>query len=924
MGSFGLGLVLNFVDNASAGIGNATRAFQQMSQTADAVSTSVSTSITDIMSASYALDSIGTTLMDTGTSILNVYAGMSRSVIEAGTEMQGYRMQLSALYGSVEAGEEKIREIKDYAMSSVFDIQSLIPAVTTMKAVGIEAMQDITTSSGQHTQKLLDYASDLAAMVPNMRNTYGTGVQAAMGALKEYIAEGNALSLKRGAGLDITQILGEDKGSSIEERTQQIADLIEKLNIVGYTANLSGTPTQRLSNMQDALFNSLTKIADSGVFDKYCDLLEKLSNWVFSLVENEETFNTITGILADTVTAFLSPLESLLDFIIENTNAIIDWAKEHPELTKKILLTVAAVGALLVVGGALLRLLSSIGMAMVGLSFLKGVPAILSTVMTSILPVVAIAGTLYIAWKKNLFGIRDTVKQVLKEIATVWSLTFDALGDNTLSEEDFLKARDLGILPFIESILDLKYLISEFFGGFKTGFNSVFSFLDKFVGKISDVEGSVYDVTGKIGEFLKKIFNVEDDADIWSKVGEFIGKIAGALTVAIPIVFTAVKAFKLIGAAIGLISSPVGLIVTAIGLVVAGVLAFKKAWDENLGGIQDKGREVFESILGFYDVYISPLVTKIGEFANSIIDIFVNLWNEWLKPVFSEIWDFLVRFWNDTLQPLFADIGEFFGPLLRFLGMVLNLLLDLWNNVLAPLISWIVDVLAPVVTNVVSSVLNIIEVLGNAIGEIVGGVLDILGGLLDFITGVFTGDWDLAWQGILDIFTGIWDTLVAVVKGVINAIILVINTLISLVYSVVAAVVNGLGDIVGGVGDLLGVDIGFSIPEDPPQIPYLAEGGKVTDAVTAVIGEGEDEEVVLPLNDDVFNELAKGINNSSNGNSSSNSPIPVQNDYSVTFAAGSVVIQLVNATDAELERAAEKLMKIIERKQQLKAMAVRA
>ena len=41
MNSFGLGLVLNFTDNATAGIGNATRAFQQMSSTADSVASSV-------------------------------------------------------------------------------------------------------------------------------------------------------------------------------------------------------------------------------------------------------------------------------------------------------------------------------------------------------------------------------------------------------------------------------------------------------------------------------------------------------------------------------------------------------------------------------------------------------------------------------------------------------------------------------------------------------------------------------------------------------------------------------------------------------------------------------------------------------------------------------------------------------------------
>lgn len=46
-------------------------------------------------------------------------------------------------------------------------------------------------------------------------------------------------------------------------------------------------------------------------------------------------------------------------------------------------------------------------------------------------------------------------------------------------------------------------------------------------------------------------------------------------------------------------------------------------------------------------------------------------------------------------------------------------------------------------------------------------------------------------------------------------------------------------------------------------------------------------------------------------------------DNSVTFEQGSIVIQLMNASESELEKAAEKLMSIIARKQQLRAMAVR-
>ena len=51
----------------------------------------------------------------------------------------------------------------------------------------------------------------------------------------------------------------------------------------------------------------------------------------------------------------------------------------------------------------------------------------------------------------------------------------------------------------------------------------------------------------------------------------------------------------------------------------------------------------------------------------------------------------------------------------------------------------------------------------------------------------------------------------------------------------------------------------------------------------------------------------------------------VQNiDNSVTFSEGSIVIQVANTSDTELEKVAEKLMKIIERKNQLRGMAMRS
>lgn len=534
MNSFGLGLVLNFVDNASAGMNSASQTFNQMSAMADSMTSSVGASATEMTAIAYSLSAVGDTLTDIGSSVIGTFSGITQQVIDSGMAMQGYRMQMSALYGD-NLAEEKMQEITDYAKTSVFEIQSLIPAVTMMKAVGIEAMQEVTTSSGSATQRLLDYASDIAAMVPNMHNVYGTGVAAAMGAMKEYIAEGNAMSLKRGAGLDITGILGEDKGATMEERTQQIADLVEKLNILGYTENLQGTPTQRLSNLQDVLFETLTKIADSGVFEVYCGLLEKLSSWLFNIADDEETFNEITGILSDTISTLLSPLEKMLDWVIANSEAIIDWVKNNSTLTKNILLTVAAVGAFLVVGGSLLKMLSSIAFAMSGFQMLKSLPVLLGKLAIAALPLIAVAGLAYTAWSENMGGIRDSVTNLLSNLGDIVAIFFDAWEDNTLSEENFLKAKELGILPFISSILQLKYYWDYFLEGFKNGFKSVF------LGVFSTLSAFGIDVDAlmtKLSNFFAKLTQPGSEEE-WTRLGEAVG----ALVAAIGMLYLVVKIF---------------------------------------------------------------------------------------------------------------------------------------------------------------------------------------------------------------------------------------------------------------------------------------------------------------------------------------------------------------------------------------------
>lgn len=95
---------------------------------------------------------------------------------------------------------------------------------------------------------------------------------------------------------------------------------------------------------------------------------------------------------------------------------------------------------------------------------------------------------------------------------------------------------------------------------------------------------------------------------------------------------------------------------------------------------------------------------------------------------------------------------------------------------------------------------------------------NILGGLIDFIAGVFTGDWERAWDGVKRIFKGVWNGIVMVLESAVNLIIKGINWLISKLNTIQIKIPDWLG----------GGSFGFNIrPITEVHIPRLAQGAVI-------------------------------------------------------------------------------------------------
>ena len=186
-----------------------------------------------------------------------------------------------------------------------------------------------------------------------------------------------------------------------------------------------------------------------------------------------------------------------------------------------------------------------------------------------------------------------------------------------------------------------------------------------------------------------------------------------------------------------------------------------------------------------------------------ILDFIFDIYQNIILPIIQNIQQNISKLISEHIAPLFTQVGEF----LNKLGSNIKIF---WDTILKPLIDWIIKNILPVVIPIVNGVLNAVFAVIGGITDLISGLLEILGGLIDFVVGVFTGDWEKAWNGIKDIFSGIINSITAILETFINK---------------ASGLING---IIGGVNKITGAFGISEIPEIPElNIPKLATGAVI-------------------------------------------------------------------------------------------------
>lgn len=184
--------------------------------------------------------------------------------------------------------------------------------------------------------------------------------------------------------------------------------------------------------------------------------------------------------------------------------------------------------------------------------------------------------------------------------------------------------------------------------------------------------------------------------------------------------------------------------------------------------IEKISTDTFDAIGKSWKKYGGNLVAEIEKACENIRKFFTQLYEQFIKPIWENVLKVLERVWTNGLQPLVQRVSDF---ALR----VGTLLLKLYNEVIAPVVNWLMDKLYPIIVNVINCVVNILGDLLINISNIISAVLDIFEGLITFLVGVFTLDFELAWEGIKMFFKGLWDGMCEIVETAWNLIRLILE-----------------------------------------------------------------------------------------------------------------------------------------------------
>lgn len=226
------------------------------------------------------------------------------------------------------------------------------------------------------------------------------------------------------------------------------------------------------------------------------------------------------------------------------------------------------------------------------------------------------------------------------------------------------------------------------------------------------------------------------------------------------------------------------------GIKSLGIAVFSSIFEVWTNGT---GQKIVENILEMW--------TNVFNIVGALSQALANAWNnagngtaiiQAIADIFIGIQDIVNSIANSLLNWVMSD--NFQSALNVVLGILADLfgyaqeimawVVTMYETYLAPVVDKVLDCISriiiaigsvweflkPIIDTIIDVIMNVLEPVIDGLCGIIGGIIDALSGVMDFITGVFTGDWSKAWEGLKTFLSGIIDAVASLFTSLFNTI----------------------------------------------------------------------------------------------------------------------------------------------------------
>ena len=171
-----------------------------------------------------------------------------RSIARTNAQFEDLRSGLASVFGSVEEGNKRFREISDFATRTQFSVEDLTKAFITLKGAGIEPTEKLLTTFTDTSASAVDGLGVFEALTRVIARSVGGGL--GLEELNQIFDRGIPVFTILNEQLGITRLEVSELGKTAEGSEKIISALI-----TGLDKRFGGATQKRLSNLNVAFSN---------------------------------------------------------------------------------------------------------------------------------------------------------------------------------------------------------------------------------------------------------------------------------------------------------------------------------------------------------------------------------------------------------------------------------------------------------------------------------------------------------------------------------------------------------------------------------------------------------------------------------------------------------------------------------------------